>query len=260
MSPDRHVTNIAYTLAGLPPETQTVLLADALTHWCVKNPEHAHYMADPRVLQTIAEIWQRVRQMEQQGGRAMNLMRISAPAAPVISLAEIRAQARVDDDNTLEDALLAGYIRSAQDYVEQQLGKVLITSTWTYTLSWFPPGLFSIRIPLEPIQSVDEISYVDTSGVTQIMPTTDYALFGHGQLLPAYGKTWPSTRCPSDVVIRVTAGFGDDHNSVPEPIRQSVMLLATFYFEQRSAATFENDPPIPFGVDALLSPYKSWSL
>jgi uncharacterized phiE125 gp8 family phage protein len=192
----------------------------------------------------------------------MSLLRVSPPGPLVVSLAELRAQCNLtDDDGTDQNALLAGYARTAMDWVEQQLGKALTTSVWQYSISTFPYGYAPcIRIPLEPLISVDEITYTDLAGVSQVLPTTRYALLAHGQLLPAYGLTWPATRCPSDVVIRFTAGFGPDHNAIPEPIRQAVMMMAAYFFDQRSAALVDPEVlEVPFGVRDLLAPYRAWA-
>ena len=191
-----------------------------------------------------------------------SLIRLSPPAALAVSLAELRAQCRLtSDDGSDEDALLVGYARAAIDWGEQQLGKVLITSSWVYSISGFPCGYAPyIRIPLEPLTGIDEITYLDLAGVAQILPVTNYALLAHGQLLPAHGLSWPATRSPSDVVIRFTAGFGPDHNAIPEAIRQGILMMAAYHYEQRSAALVDPEVlEVPLGVRELISPWKSWA-
>jgi uncharacterized phiE125 gp8 family phage protein len=190
----------------------------------------------------------------------MTLTPIVQSTLPVISLAEAKAHCRLEgiDD---EDALLMGYVRSAQNWIEQQLGAVLLTSTWEYTKDSFPNGYVHwLAPPLQPLQSVDQISYVDTEGATQILPTDRWQVV-NGRIWPTYGNTWPATRRPSEVVVRFTAGYGTDWNAVPEPIRQAVLLLVGYWFDMRSAAVGEGGPVthVPYSVRELLQPYRNWA-
>jgi uncharacterized phiE125 gp8 family phage protein len=120
-----------------------------------------------------------------------------------------------------------------------------------------------ITLPLRPLQSVTEIAYTDTNGAAQILPTTDYALVS-GKLWPAFGLSWPGTREPSDITITFTAGFGDDHNSTPEPIRLAVLQLVAHWFDARQPVAIGPDygpaSHVPFTVRELLQPYRSWAL
>ena len=56
---------------------------------------------------------------------AVGLIQTIPPAVRAVRLAEAKAHARIDDAEN--DALLAGYIRSATASIEQYLGMALIT-------------------------------------------------------------------------------------------------------------------------------------
>jgi uncharacterized phiE125 gp8 family phage protein len=161
----------------------------------------------------------------------MNLQLITAPAEVPISLAEAKAIARLDglDD---DDAVVAGYIRAATDWTEQQLGRALISQSWSYTVDSFPCGYHpQIRLPLGPVQTVDEVRYVDNAGVQQALDASAYVLAAD-QLWPAYGTTWPTARAqPGGVVVTYTAGFGPDWNSIPEVIRHGIACLVQGYYD-----------------------------
>ena len=58
----------------------------------------------------------------------MGLIQITPPAVVPLSLAEAKAHARIDGAE--DDALVAGYIRSATASIEAYLGMALITSSW----------------------------------------------------------------------------------------------------------------------------------
>jgi uncharacterized phiE125 gp8 family phage protein len=54
----------------------------------------------------------------------------------------------------------------------------------------------------------------------------------------------------------VVAGYGGSH-TVPEPIKQAILLLVGAWFENREAVlTGTIVATLPFAVDALLAPYR----
>jgi hypothetical protein len=78
-----------------------------------------------------------------------------------------------------------------------------------------------------------------------------------GQQWPAEWPGWGA------VIIRATYGWVD-HNSVPEALRQAVMMLTSYWFSQREAAAIGPDSGpvsnVPYGVRELLEPYRVWSV
>jgi uncharacterized phiE125 gp8 family phage protein len=189
------------------------------------------------------------------------LTRLSEPSVLPVSLAEAKAQCRIDSND--EDALVSAYCRAAADWVQEQEGIVLITSSWEYRRPAFPSNYSPpICLPLRPLQNVAEVVYLDIAGTAQaLVPLVDYVLV-NGKLWPAFGKSWPETRWPSDITITFTAGYGSDWNSVPEPIRQSLLLLVSYWYDMRTAAIGEGGPVthVPFSIRELLLPYRNWAL
>lgn len=168
-----------------------------------------------------------------------------APAAAVVSLAEVKAQCRIDFAD--EDALLSNYIAAATGWLDGEggyLGRALITQDWTLRLDCFKP---SIMLPLPPCQEVLEVRYVDLAGVTQTLDPAEYAVSGLGaaggaRLRPAGGLSWPPTiREPECVEIDFRAGYGDAPGDVPDPIRQAIITRAAQLYEHRETPP---DPPI----------------
>jgi uncharacterized phiE125 gp8 family phage protein len=196
----------------------------------------------------------------------VSLVLVTPPAAVPLSLAEVRAQCRVDD--TSEDALLMGYVHSAVSWIdghEGWLGRALITQTYDLTLDQFPYGYHPIvRLPLAPLQAVTSITYVDGNGTVQTLAPASYQIAGQ-YVWPAYGQTWPTTRCqPRAITVRLRTGYGDNWNSVPEAIRQALAMLVAYWFNQREAAAIGPDygpvSDVPYGVKALLEPFRVWSV
>lgn len=199
----------------------------------------------------------------------MSLTLVSAAPAYPVTLAEAKAQLRLDttDDDTLVDALIAAATAHI-DGRDGWLGRALVTQTWDLKLDAFP-GI--IEVPLPPLQSVDSITYVDAAGATQTLATSKYQvdLGGgwRGRIKPAYGEVWPATYDVwNAVTVRFTAGYApgvgsptDYAENVPRAIKQAVLLMVAHWYENRvpvlvgqSAQAVE----IPFTANALLAPYR----
>jgi uncharacterized phiE125 gp8 family phage protein len=181
-----------------------------------------------------------------------SLIRITPPTALPLSLAEAKAIARLDYDlDAAADPLIAGCISAATDWVEQQLGKALISQTWAYSVDGFPCGYYpQIRLPLGPVQSIDEVVYVDIDGLPQTLASSGYVL-ADDSLWPAYGTVWPTARAqPDAVVVTYVAGFGPDWNSVPEAVRHGIATLVQAYYDgcSNEAAVLE-----------IIRPFRAWA-
>jgi uncharacterized phiE125 gp8 family phage protein len=126
-------------------------------------------------------------------------------------------------------------------------------------LDAFPAGI--LELPKPPLQSIEEVVYIDSNGVEQTLAASAYkvdALTDPGRIAPAYGEVWPTTRAePNAVRIRFVAGFGDSSSAVPAPIKQAILLLVGHLFENREAVQSAGDfYRLPLGAEALLSPYR----
>ena len=91
----------------------------------------------------------------------MALILITPPAEEPVTLAELKAWCRVDTSD--DDALITGLGIAAREYVEQALGRQLVTATFDLIYDAFPEA--AIRIPRPPVQSVTpRLSFRFTSG------------------------------------------------------------------------------------------------
>ena len=72
------------------------------------------------------------------------------------------------------------------------------------------------------------------------------------------GQTWPGVLVDHEAItVTYVAGFGDDHNAVPEQIRHALLMLVAYLFNQRESALI--DPiivEVPFGTNVLLEPWR----
>jgi uncharacterized phiE125 gp8 family phage protein len=203
---------------------------------------------------------------------------ITAPAVEPISLEQAKAHLRVDTAD--QDDLIEALITAAREKVEEETGRALITQTLEFALDYFvePPDLRfvtlpyitpakAILIPRPPLIALKRIAYYDGGGnevllhdevgsptVTSDLVVDTYSV--PGRLVPAAGGNWPSVQDRANAVtIRYTAGYGDDGEAVPMPMRQAMLLLIGHYHENPSA-TGDAIAELPMGVDFLLQRYR----
>lgn len=180
----------------------------------------------------------------------MTLSLVTAPAAPVVTLAQAKAHLAVT--HALDDDAIQLYLDAAIAHVdgaEGTLGRCLVTQTWDYTLDAFTS---TIKVPLPTLQSVTSVSYVDTDGNTQTVDPGDYIVAG--QRIVAGNAGWPSTdNVPDAVTVRFVAGYATA-DDVPAAIKSAILLLVGGMYanrESEGAALVENP-----AVQRLLAPYK----
>lgn len=185
----------------------------------------------------------------------MRLELITAPTTDPVTLAEVKTRLRLDDSS--DDAGVARLIAAATRHAELVCRRAFVTQSWALTLDAFPCG--SISLPLPPLKTVDEISYVDANGATQVLATTEYLVDNAGMIglvHRAYQKQWPTTRAqPMAVRVEFTAGYGVAAD-VPSDLVSALMLMVAHWDQNREPVVIGTiTSPLPLSVDALLAPY-----
>ncbi|HWB46507.1 MAG TPA: head-tail connector protein [Hyphomicrobiaceae bacterium] len=189
----------------------------------------------------------------------MTLVLSSGPAVEPVTLADAKAQLRVD--GTADDTLIASLILTSRLHVEAGLGVALNTQSWSYFLDAWPPGA-QVVLPLRPVQSVAAVRlYADDESV-QTVPAETYLLDLDQQrprLVRRGATVWPvPSRSANGIEIAMVAGYGDNAADVPAPIRQAILLLTAHWYDHRSP--FEVGTvaaPVPPMVSELLAPYRA---
>lgn len=192
----------------------------------------------------------------------MNLTLAAAPGLEPVDLSEALDHLRVSGSDS--DSIVEALITAAREHLETVTRRAFVTQEWELRLDAFPScngGL--IELPLPPLQTVEAVLYVDAAGAAQTLDPSLYQVDAYstpGRLLPAYGTTWPATQnVPNAVTVEFTAGYGDAAADVPRPLRQALLLLVGELYESREAAGDKARTELPFGVRALVSPFR-WSL
>jgi len=116
-----------------------------------------------------------------------------------------------------------------------------------------------------PVQAVTSIEYVAPDGSTNTLAPSDYRVRGLNTIqpatvAPAAGTAWPEIADdPEAITVTFTAGYGDTPADVPDPIRHAIKLLATDWYEKRSASMMiDGFAPLPMGVEEIVTQYRHW--
>lgn len=194
----------------------------------------------------------------------MTLKLYTAPTEEPITLAEAKLQCRVESSVTEDDALITSLIVAARSECEHLIGRALVTQVWERVIDAFPQAEIELGMP--PVQSINQITYVDTAGATQTLVGGSYYVLDNVSdleafALPAVGYTWPATLDTANAVrVRFTAGYGAA-SAVPDAIKAWLKIrVATLYKfrEQLIAGVSVADLPRGY-VDALLDRYRIYA-
>lgn len=135
------------------------------------------------------------------------------------------------DEEAAYTGLIDSYIEAAIGRVEATSGRMLFKRTLKLTADAFGTALV---LPASPVSAVSAVTYVDTAGAIQTLPSAAYALVDKAEtptLYPAYGYEWPATRSfPGVVTVTFDAGYGADMEDIPAPLRMAVMQTVTDWF------------------------------
>lgn len=189
------------------------------------------------------------------------------PSAEPLTLEEAREHLRVTpygsplvhpDDDYIEALVVA-----ARKFCEEYTRRALPTQTIRFPLDSFDGNIY---VPLQPVQSISSITYIDTDGAQQTLATSVYELDEYrGEMVLKYGQSWPNTRDQVNAVtITAVVGYTDgqspDTNPLPEDIKCAMKLIIGNLYEHRTQDVVSgsqlNFNSLPMGVYSLLQPYR----
>ena len=174
----------------------------------------------------------------------------AAPTVEPLTVDEVMEHLRLDEYETMLPLLIA----SARASAEAATSLALMTQTLDLYLDAFPAA--EIILPRSPLQSVTSITYTDTDGATQTLAASEYQVdtaSAPPRIVPAYGKSWPSTRQQINAVkVRFVCGH-TDAASVPADVKAWMLLsIGTAYEHRESIATGEDFVEMPH-IDRLVA-------
>jgi uncharacterized phiE125 gp8 family phage protein len=190
------------------------------------------------------------------------LRRVTAAETLPLELSEVKAALRISHE--AEDTLIAAYLQFATEYLEELCGPFL-TQTWEqYEDSWPAGSVLALGKPF--VQGIEGFNYTLSDGSTLEMEEDAYYLDLSDPYKPRLvlnsGYSWPSydLHPARPIQIIFTAGYGDDGDDVPGPLKLALLLLVAHFYEERqpvSAGITLTAVPV-YSVDALIANYRRW--
>jgi len=183
---------------------------------------------------------------------------IDAPATTPITLAEVKAQLRVE--HTDDDTLLTRLITVAVAYTDVMgaLGHAMISQKWGQWVTSTPPQ--SVKLILGPVIQVNAVKYYDTDGDLQTDTLSNYQVTGTSfasYVEPAEGFDWPVTQDRADAIrIEYTIGYGEATTDIPDTLRHALMLLVGHWYDNRENTAMDELSNIPYGFDMLVDMHR----
>ena len=182
---------------------------------------------------------------------------ITAPTVEPITLAEAKAQCRVDHND--EDALISIYISAAREQCEHLINRSIPLQTLEIYLDAFPSG--DILLPRSPVVEVESVKYIDVNGTEQTLPTNQYYTENKGSpawILRAQNSEFPQT---SEVANAVTVRYVAGYAVVPSAIKQWIQLAVGAMYAHREHITESNNAKMQLPHDffaGLLDRYRNY--
>lgn len=185
-------------------------------------------------------------------------------ASEPITTAQAKAHLRVDHSE--DDDYIDILITTARQVAERLTSRIILTQTWELILDAFPASSSTpIRFPLSPLMSIESVKYIDTAGDQQTWSADEYQYSTDhepGQLKPACGYTYPSTRNDyPTVIIEFKCGYdeaiGDaDAALIPLEMIHLVYLLVGHFYETREATADVKLYELPLTIQSLVNLVK----
>lgn len=187
---------------------------------------------------------------------------ITGPALEPLMLADVKDRLGIPPDEDTQDSLIDYLIQAAREDSEGYMQVSLISRTLEIAL---PAFANTIELPLQPVQSITSIKYIDTAGTEQTLDPAVYSLdtYHHThRVVLAYDQAWPSARATTNAIkVRYAAGYGDTGDTIPQAIQHAMILMIDNWL--KASISQDGNAYVrtrPYAAEQLLNKYRIWSV
>lgn len=187
----------------------------------------------------------------------MILTELSSVDASILPLNELSEHLRLGTgfvETSLQDELLEAYIRAAVSAIETRTGLVVFEKTLAWQLTAWRSGQKQI-LPARPISSIIRVVTFDSSGGSVEHAPESYRLQPDSMApaLVSRANCLPTIAIGGSAEVEFVAGFGPNWLDVPAGLRHAIILLASYYYENRMGGDVGG---FPLAVLSLLEGYR----
>lgn len=184
---------------------------------------------------------------------------VTPPASYPITLAEAKAQLRVDSGDTSNDVMITALIPAATKFCQSLVQRVFVLQTLEWVL---PCWRECLEIPIAPVAAdqITWVKYVDwVSQTQQTLASSAYVVQTKGdsvRIVPKFGTCWPLVfaRSPEPVVIRFDAGY-EDPADLPGNVKVAILLMLRHLYTMGEASlTLTSDTVFGVGQQQFAVP------
>lgn len=183
------------------------------------------------------------------------------PESEPISISQAKAHLRVDGSD--EDAYLTSLITVARQKIETEIRRALIKQQWVAYITGGFGTCLPVELPRARLMDAETLLLEYRNTIGNWVPWTDLLKQASREPALLWATAVPgsidSPRSAQDAVWRVSfyAGYGDNADAVPGPIKHAILVLVAHLFERKevviSGATVSE---IPKSLDWLLDQYR----
>jgi uncharacterized phiE125 gp8 family phage protein len=179
---------------------------------------------------------------------------ITPPGAEALTLADVKAHLRIDQDD--EDDLLESLIIVAREHLERVSGLALVSRAMRLYLDGWPQAGV-IEIARGPVQAVSEVRIYDDAGVETSVDLAGHMLDGTARPARLWLRNRPSpSQAMNGIEIDFSAGFGEAGADVPDTLKRAMLTHIAVMYEFRGVVPVEAQPAaVPDGYDRLVAPF-----
>ncbi len=185
----------------------------------------------------------------------MALILETAASIEPLSLADAKTFLKIE--HGVEDVLISSMITAARVQLETRLNRAFIRQMWAQYIDIVPYHQ-TVSLRVNPVSSLQDIAVIDEFGNYNIIDSSLYVFDIKAD--PAFVKftrALPNIAAEfSGIRFRFWAGYGPGVNDVPAPIRQAIMQLVAFWYENRGPIAGGEIHHIPADILQMIAPYK----
>ncbi len=182
-------------------------------------------------------------------------------AGKAIGTKQLQKQCEIATADSSHDDYLDALLTAAVQLFEETTGCHLLSRTADYYIDRLPSDdTESIYFPHYPVSSIGDLQYKDSDG-TQTYTTGNLVRSTTRKpatLAVVEGASWPDPLDePDSVIIKdVVTGYGTA-DDVPQAIKQSLLLLVSYWFESRQAVIVGSiSSRSPFATEVIWETYR----